>query len=145
MNLITTKLNPFIRIDETPRTVVPDKNVKPQTLQQAKQTGDTVNLSSEGKAKAAEDEIKSLLNKALHDIVINDSEVNKAAGEDPLDTQIKVLQEKIRELNQSIKKLKGKDDEISIKQKEALIEQRNEYTFQLLELYNQKLQESKSS
>ena len=141
MNTITNKLNQFIAFNESPVTMA----LKKKTSELSKQTADTVSLSPEGKAKAVEDEVKSALNKALHGIVGNDEEVNEATSSDPLDKQIKLLQEKIRELNQSIKQLEGKDDEASIKQREVLIEQRNEYTFQLLELYNEKLQATKQS
>ena len=138
MSTITSKFNQYLHVNEPPQAVVLKKN----STQLAKQTGDTVNLSTEGKAKVGEDVIKTALNKVLHGIVNNDDEVDKPSM-DPLDKQIKLLQEKIRELNEAIKQLESKDDEASIKQREVLTQQRNEYTFQLLELFNQKLQETK--
>lgn len=141
MNTITSRLNQFLDFNESPQAIA----LKQKSIQPPKQTADTVTISSEGKTKAAEDEVKSALNKALNGIVDNDKEVDEATNNNPLDKQIQLLQEKIRELNKSIKQLEGKDDEASIKQKEMLIELRNEYTFQLLELYNEKLQATKKS
>ena len=90
MNTITGKLNQFIHLNESPLTIA----LKKSSTQLPKLADDIISLSFEGKTKSAENATKGTLNVALSTVVDNNKEINKTASGNPLDKQIKLLQEK---------------------------------------------------
>lgn len=154
MDLITDRLNNLMNLHERPLHAVANKEDTPTATNPGDQRllPDVVNISPEGKNKAAADNSNENDKKSqwqdLHKLATSQQDEAKAAEEDPekgaIDAAIKKLEEDIRDLQERMEPLKGKDDEASKDVLEQLEAQLMALNIQLMELNNKKLEQIKA-
>jgi DNA repair exonuclease SbcCD ATPase subunit len=147
MEQITDRLNQYMQLHANPPAkppiAKPEETTPLETTSSANSgfRADTVDISVEGKRKAAQ-ELSNDLHKLAND-TSGDSSVDKAAEKDPLDQAIEEIEEKIRELAEQMARLQGKNDEASQEQLKNLEVQMLALTTQLLDLNTKKLEQLK--
>lgn len=152
MDLITDRLNNFMQYHESREQKVTEQQA-PSALASSTTPSnqgllpDIVNISDEGKIKAAANPEKPIW-QSLHKLATNEQQQIQAPKRDAkqgsVDAAIKKLQKQIDELKQRMEALKNKEDEASKKQLEMLETELMALTAQLMELNNQKLEQLKA-
>lgn len=153
MDLITDRINDFMQLHKTPQPTVAQKQNLLQGSPDASPNNqgflpDVVDISEEGKSRAASDNEQQSQWQGLHKLATNKQDgflsAEEAPEKGPLDVAIKKIQERISELQDRMELLKDKEDEASQDQLEQLEAELISLNIQLMELNNKKLEQLKA-
>lgn len=153
MELITDRINDFMQLHKPSQDSVSEQKGTLEIRSSANPNNqgflpDVVDISEEGKSRAASGNDEKSLWQGLHKLATNQQdEVQSSedvAQKDPIDAAITKIQERISEIQERMERLKNNEDEASQDELEQLEAELMALNIQLMELNNKKLEQIKA-